>query len=88
MIHKKQPKVTDQDLADARLALALQIINSENAAEIVQALHKLSITQARQAEQLRKKDKRKAKQWARASDELFTVMMCAVYQKQAQMEGE
>lgn len=76
-------KITDQELADARLMLALEILDAPNAADIVSAIQHLMIAQAVRAAQERKKgNKRRAKQWKRASDELFTVMMCAVYQNE------
>lgn len=81
-------KVTDQELADARLLLALEILDSDNAVGILEAMQDLIFAQADRANYLDKKKskkkflKREAKQWQRAADEFFTVLMCAVYQQE------
>lgn len=78
-------KITEQDLAHARLILAHEILQSENADDILSAIHNLMILQSTkgfECEASNNKRKRKqAKEWKRASDEFFTVLMCAMYQR-------
>lgn len=82
----KEPKVTEQELATARQRLALEILEAENAREIVYALQNLTVLQAKRADEYRgkkgKKGKGKFREWRRASDETYTVLMCAIYTKQ------
>lgn len=81
---KKAVKITEQELADARLMVALEILDSDNAKEILDAMHHLVMTQAaRGMYHIRKgskKHKRQAEWWKHSADEFFTVVMCAVYQ--------
>ncbi len=78
-------KVTEEELAVARHGLAMEILNAPNAGDILQALNRLTITQVQRAKHKQKKGKKaEAKQWKRSADELYTVMMCAVYTKQDQ----
>lgn len=78
-------KITEQDLAEARLLLAYEILQSENAEEILAALHNLMIYQSTRAFEQEmshnKKKKKEAREWKRASDEFFTILMCAMYQR-------
>lgn len=81
--------VTKQDLADARLALALEILQSPNAPQIVSAMQDLTMMQAHAAAQHKRHgNKDRARMWKHAADEFFTVMMCAVYQQADAMRGE
>lgn len=76
-------KITDQELADARLMLALEILEAPNAKDIVSAIQHLMIAQSvRSAEEKRKGRKKVAKRWKHSAEELFIVMMCAVYQNE------
>lgn len=82
---KHAPKVTEQELADARYALAMEILEAPNASEILSAIHELVMTQmARAIHNTSKDKKKKAREWKRAADELYTVLMCAVYTHQDQ----
>lgn len=90
---KKPPKISDQELADARLMVALEILESENAKNILDAMHHLAILQSTKAIHLRKKGGKKNKnaayRWLHSGDELFTVVMCAIYQSEdARAEGD
>lgn len=79
-------KITEQDLAEARLLLAYEILQSENSEEILAALHNLMIYQSTRAFEQemsnKKKTKKEAREWKRVSDEFFTVLMCAMYQRE------
>lgn len=78
-------KVTEDELAVARHTLAMEILNAPNAGDILHAMNRLTMTQAKRAKHKHKKGKKaEAKQWKRSADELYTVMMCAVYTKQDQ----
>ena len=75
--------VTEDELATARVRLAETILEAENGEQIVTNLHKLTMLYASQAGYYHKnKNKKKAKQWKRVADEMFTITMCAVYRKQ------
>jgi hypothetical protein len=81
----KNLKVTDQELASARREVAYSIIESEQANEILTAIHKLTLLQAQKAAQKKKKGKKhQARAWKTAADELYTITMCAIYTKQDQ----
>lgn len=87
MAKKKKPqKVSDQELADARLMLALEILDSENAHDILDAMHNLVMTQSARSfyhyKKGGKKNKKQAQTWKHSADEIFTIVMCAVYQNQ------
>lgn len=91
MKKKKQNRyqeVSQDELAQARATLAHTMLDSENADQLIGALHKLTMMYVTQAQYHHKsKNKRKAKMWKHTADELFTVTMCAVYTKQDQMNG-
>lgn len=79
--------ISEQDLANARLGLALAILDSENGQQIVASLHKLTMMYVKQAEHHHKNKKnKKAKMLKHTADEFFTITMCAVYQKQDQRD--
>lgn len=90
----KEPRitVTEHDIALARHALAMQILEADNAGDILQAMNRLTMTHAKRASDLHKtakkkkskKEKAKAKAWKMTADEFYTVTMCAVYTKQDQ----
>jgi hypothetical protein len=86
MAKKKVVKITDQELADARLMLALEILDSENAPDIIDAMHSLVMLHSARAlyshKKGNKKGKRQAQKWKHSADEFFTVVMCAIYQNQ------
>ena len=79
-------KIREQDLADARLLLAFEILQSENAEEILAAIHNLMILTSTRAfekfDSSGKRSKQEGKEWKRTSDELFTILMCAMYQRE------
>lgn len=87
-----QNEATEQEIAIARHNLAMTILQSENAGDILQAMNALTVRHAKRAMQTKKSAKGKkkktqkaeAKEWKRVADELYTVVMCAVYTKQDQ----
>lgn len=82
---KDLTKVSEDELALARYKLAMEILNAPNAGEILHAMNRLTMTQAKRAKHKHKKGKKKeAREWKRSADELYTVLMCAVYTKQDQ----
>lgn len=78
-------KINEQDLAHARLLLAHEILQSENADEILSAIHNLMILQSTRGFECQdsksKRRNKEAREWKRAADEFFTVLMCAMYQR-------
>lgn len=82
-------EITEEDLANARFQLATAIIDAPNAGEILSSIHNLTSMYAQRARQEKKsKNKKKELKWKTASDEFYTIMMCAVYNKQDLMEEE
>ena len=87
--------VTEEQVAEARLRLASVIIETENAGEILTAMNTLVTLYAKQAQhqaerkqkskKKRAKARRKAKMLKHTADEFYTVLMCAVYNKQDQI---
>lgn len=92
-------QVTEQELADARYNLAMEILESENASKIVTAMNTLTLLQAHRASEYHRKAKKsdnkrkrrkqqaQARAWKLAADEFYTVTMCAIYTHQDQQTG-
>lgn len=79
-----------QELAAARYELATLMMESDNARETVSAIHGLTILYADKAKELskskKKADKKLAKKLKFVADEFYTITMCAIYNKQDQIE--
>ena len=81
-------RATSQDFADARFAVAQEILGSENAGRILQAMNDLTLLYATEADHKRKKGKKaESRRLKHTADEFYTVMMCAIYTRQDQ-KGE
>jgi hypothetical protein len=91
MAKKKARKITDQELADARLMVALEILDTDNASDIIDAMHHLVMLQSARSFYHYKKggkgSKKQAEKWKHSADEMFTIVMCAIYQHQDATHG-
>lgn len=86
--------VTEDEVARARYRLASEILEADNAGEILGAMNTLTMLYVKRAEtehkrkpkskKKRTKSQQKAKRLKYTADEFYTVLMCAVYNKQDQ----
>lgn len=86
----KNTEELENRLASARLAVAQQIVHAENAPYLMDSLNKLCMTYIGVSEELdtgNKASKQKAKNLRKTADEIFTVLMCAMYNKMNSLEG-
>lgn len=72
----------DRELAHARVELAEAILDSENSEQIIYALNELVLAQLELVKVKKKSGKKSAKLWKHSADEIFTILMCAVYRAQ------
>lgn len=82
--------VTEDELAKARYKVASAILDADNAGEIVSSMNTLTMMYVKEAQHQHKrgkkskKAKKKAKQLKHTADEFYTIVMCAIYNKQDQ----
>lgn len=85
--------VTEDELAKARFKVASAILDADNAGEIVSAMNTLTMMYVKEAQHQHKrgkkskKAKQKAKRLKHTADEFYTIVMCAIYNKQDQSNG-
>lgn len=79
----KNSEHLENSLAKARLGLAQQILQADNAPRVLEAMNDLCATYIAVSENLSKTSsgKLEAKKLNKAADEFFTVLMCAMYNK-------
>lgn len=80
---KNEKEELENAMAAARLKVAQQILNSDNAQKILESINELCATYSYVAAEVKKlpSGSQEAKRLNKATDEFFTVLMCAMYNK-------
>lgn len=82
-----QETSTDDKLAQARVEFADAILAADNTEELLLTLNDLFVAQVLHTLDARKSGKKsEARRRKQATDEIFTIMMCAVYRAQAERD--
>ena len=82
-ISDKKATDPDQELAAARVDFAEALLAADNSTELLLALNGLFIAQVARTMEARKSGKKsEARRRKNTADEIFTIMMCALYRAQ------